>query len=516
MYNLDNSNNLIDHNADYVLGCSSLTDRTCSGQNFDYMDYMPAPAYDPVNDRLFVLDPYDWCRVLVFDLSNGITNGMDASNVIGQDDFSTSDCNSVSASHFGTSYYGALALDTSSQYLFVTDTYSNYRILAFDVSPGNIHNGMDASYVIGQSDLTSNDYGGCDINLVHDGYGMGLVVDSVNHRLFYANGYECYNVLVYDVSPDSIHNGMDASYVLGCVDFTCNDYGNAGDWGYLNAYGGLAYDPDQQLLYVNDYYYRVLIFDVKTITNGEHPIGVLGEPDIYTTSPTDLSQLSLYIDYYSGNSTFDPTNRRLYVTDDYNNRYLIFDFAHLLSASNGTVGTTYTQSLGAGTQGTTTFTLDSGSLPPGLTLNTTTGTLSGTPTTPGSYTFTISVSDDNGTVGTYTDTKSYVLGIAATTSNNSTTTTATTTTTTTNTTSSSIVDTTNEQVAQTDTETIPDTTSSPTTPTTSSTKPTPAPQTTTQTSSSVLWWGVGGVSLFLILILIGMLVVKGEWSLTRE
>ena len=52
-------------------------------------------------------------------------------------------------------------------------------------------------------------------------------------------------------------------------------------------------------------------------------------------------------------------------------------------------------------------------MPPGLTLNPTTGLISGTPTTSGSYTFSITAKDDNGTVGYYKDTNTYTLTVAA-------------------------------------------------------------------------------------------------------
>jgi hypothetical protein len=45
------------------------------------------------------------------------------------------------------------------------------------------------------------------------------------------------------------------------------------------------------------------------------------------------------------------------------------------------------------------FSLVSGALPPGLSLNSTTGVISGTPTTPGTYSFTLKVTDTNGSVG---------------------------------------------------------------------------------------------------------------------
>ena len=68
---------------------------------------------------------------------------------------------------------------------------------------------------------------------------------------------------------------------------------------------------------------------------------------------------------------------------------------------NGTVGVAYgpeTVTANNGT-GTKTFSAPSGTLPPGLNFNTSTGVLDGTPTTPGSYMFTITATDTVGATG---------------------------------------------------------------------------------------------------------------------
>ncbi len=72
---------------------------------------------------------------------------------------------------------------------------------------------------------------------------------------------------------------------------------------------------------------------------------------------------------------------------------------------NGAVGSPYSQSLVV-TGGTApyTYSLAGGQLPPGLTLNPTTGALSGVPTTPGTYTVTIIATDANGATGTFAQT----------------------------------------------------------------------------------------------------------------
>ena len=63
-------------------------------------------------------------------------------------------------------------------------------------------------------------------------------------------------------------------------------------------------------------------------------------------------------------------------------------------AANGKVGTAYSQKITVtGGAGSYTFSLTSGSLPPGLTLDTSAGSITGTPTTAGKYTATVTVTD---------------------------------------------------------------------------------------------------------------------------
>jgi hypothetical protein len=78
--------------------------------------------------------------------------------------------------------------------------------------------------------------------------------------------------------------------------------------------------------------------------------------------------------------------------------------------ANGAVGVSYNQPLAAsGGTAPYTYAVTSGSLPPGVTLDTSTGVLSGTPTATGSYSFTITVND----VNHFTGSQAYTVVVSA-------------------------------------------------------------------------------------------------------
>lgn len=76
---------------------------------------------------------------------------------------------------------------------------------------------------------------------------------------------------------------------------------------------------------------------------------------------------------------------------------------------NGVVGTPYIRQLTVSPPETYTFAITSGALPPGVTLGAVTGTISGIPTTAGTFNFTVTVTDTNGCQGA----RNYTIIIAA-------------------------------------------------------------------------------------------------------
>jgi hypothetical protein len=297
-------------NATWVLG---QPDFTSSGSYWypSRQDRFKTPgslAYDPATQRLFVSDI---SRILVWDLSGGITNGMNATYVLGQPNFTASAPPPLSASAtlIGLS---SLSWDPEFKRLFVG---GSNRVTVFDLS-GGITNGMNASWVLGQSDFVSNSSGMTQskfdlvMSLAYDVKSRGLFVgDQRNNR-----------VLVFDLSA-GITNGMNASYVLGQPDFTSKTAATgpsrtAGVW-------AVEFDPVAQRLFVefSAPNYRVSIFDLSNgISNGMNASGILGAPSFYTSYTAGFSAYKLNNTW---SISFDSVNRRLFAADGA--RVMIFD-----------------------------------------------------------------------------------------------------------------------------------------------------------------------------------------------
>jgi len=353
-------------------------------------------VYDSARNYLFVSDSSN-NRVLVFDVST-ISNGMNASYVIGATDFTTS---RYGITDHNFAYPGGLDYDSASQRLFVTDS-SNHRVLIFNVS--TITNGMSASYVLGQPDFTTN---------TNPRYKAGdnylFVSDSADNR-----------VLVFDLSS-GITNGMDPINVLGRSDYTStgshrnpfgfNNISPDPDVDKLSSPMGLDYESIGgvlKLLFVaDDVNYRVMVYDVTSITDGEDAIGVLGQTD-FTSNTCLTTQYGLC---ETNDVIFDVNGHRAFVVDSGNHRIVVYDLIKILTSSFSGVqaGESYNSPIDTtNNQGTVDYVLKNGSLPPGMEL----GSLEGTATTPGTYTFTVEAQDNLNGIGYFADAKTYTVVVA--------------------------------------------------------------------------------------------------------
>lgn len=399
VFNLDSNNNLVDKTADFVLGQANFTSSTAATTQSG-MNYPEGLYYDTAEQRLFVAE-YNNTRVLVFNLSGGITNGMNASNVLGQANF-TSNTEATTQNGFDTP--ADIKYNSVNKNLFVSD-YDNCRIMIFDISSG-ITDGMNASKVLGQPDFTSAN---CDTTQSGMDGPWGLEFDSATSRLFIAD-FANDRVLIYNLSG-GITNGMNASNVLGQENFTTIDSTIRQDG--TNSPLGIGLDPGSGDLFIQEPC-RVSVYNTNNVANGENAVGVLGQTD-FTSNVCTVSQSNFEIYDYSVTISYDNANQRLWFADTANYRVLSFDFAHIATASNAlpeaTFGVPYSTNIDtSGTQGTATCSLASGSLPQGITLNSDC-TISGTPASNTVYTFTVLLSDNNGIAGTFNDSQQFTLAV---------------------------------------------------------------------------------------------------------
>lgn len=380
--------------ASYVIGQPDFT--TVTGTTTQNGLKLPGHIYyDPGSDRLFVADAGN-NRILVFNTAT-VSNGMNAVNVIGQANFNSS---TAAVTQAGINGAAGVVYDPVTKRLFVADTDAN-RVLIYDAT--TITNGMAATNVLGQVGFVTaiQPIPTTAHNMRRP---LGVSYDGVHNRLFVAE-FNNNRVSVFDTS--AVTNGMDAAYVLGQADFIGGT--GATTQSRMNAPSDVAYEPLSNRLFVTEFNnMRVTYFNLDSIATGMDASAVLGQPD-FTTAACVATQFGMC---GSNGVTYDPVHHLLFEGDLYFHRTLIFNFVDLIdTVSAGRVGENYQLSLGTYAQGTTTYTVSSGSLPPGISLNTSTGQLSGKPTQAGSYSFSISVSDDNGIAGVYTDSMAYTMVI---------------------------------------------------------------------------------------------------------
>jgi DNA-binding beta-propeller fold protein YncE len=396
VYNLTASNHLADRDADAVLGQPNLYSNTAAVSQSG-MHQPHHLALDPVRKLLFVSD-YQNIRVLAFDVTT-ITNGENAQFVLGQPNF-TSNSWGAGASQIGSPT--GLAYDQAGQRLFVADD-SNARVSVFNLASPTT--GMAATNVLGQADWDAYDTDNSQTSMYTP---TGLAYDPAGQRLFVADPYAC-RVTAYDVA--TITDGEAATNVLGEPSFTAWDC-DGGSADSLSTPAGVAYDSENQHLFVTDQGSRVLMFDVAAITDAEPAVAVLGQPDFVEYGDLENSQTEF--GWYGDNVSIDNGSGNVYIADYHEHRVMNYRLVRLVAANfpNGTTGSAYTNLVtSAFSQGTVSYALVSGALPPGLTLASN-GDINGTTTTAGTYNFRVRVTDNNGAIGSFSDVQDYSITVA--------------------------------------------------------------------------------------------------------
>jgi DNA-binding beta-propeller fold protein YncE len=306
-----------------VLGQKDVNSRTASAG----AEGLSAPAslfYDDANDRLFAVDSGN-NRVVVYDARpQSLKTGMQAMVVIGQVDFDT---RTAGLGPNRLSRPARLMHDPSNQRLFVGDPGNN-RILVFDVAPSRTKTGMNAKYVFGQDDFVSNKPR-ASLKKATGTFGP-LQMDPVRQRLFVQELISSNRMLVFDIHPARIKNNPDAIAVIfqkeqeKFVDKVGQDE---------ETWPRPWVDPQRGKLYVAASHpggNRVSFFDIsgelppaglKAVTALGHVDGD-GNVDFEGRAAAGRANGRVF---YPRSLTLDPTDHRLFVADQYNNRVLKYD-----------------------------------------------------------------------------------------------------------------------------------------------------------------------------------------------
>ncbi|HJO38930.1 MAG: NHL repeat-containing protein [Vicinamibacterales bacterium] len=299
-----------------------------------------ALALDARHHRLWVADEYN-NRVLGFQLDrdNRLLE-REARWVFGQPDFRTA---RGARSRVGMNVPLAVAYDDGDERLYVGDGW-NDRVLVYDVDPATLPLGGDhrAAVVLGQPDFDTQEPNATRDRFdfaVDIGRGIassmlpvGIAIDVDHRRAFVADGGN-HRILVFDIDRDRLASGAAAVAVLGQPDFTSNAARLTADG--LSSPGHLAYDADHDRLFaVDNRNHRVVVFDVAParLANGQTARWVLGQPDLTTTTPPgdqrgagEIINASRFVS--PNGVAYDPSLKRLYVSDQGNDRVMIFDVA---------------------------------------------------------------------------------------------------------------------------------------------------------------------------------------------
>jgi hypothetical protein len=412
VFQLEPDNTLASLSASYVLGApnfnvvgySYLSANTVSSSTFANI------CFDSKNIRLFVAD-YAGC-VRCFDVRPGvIANGMAASFVLGQPSFTNAGTGVASQTEMAVGI-DDLDYDSVNDRLIVADRGAN-RVMVFSTPPGSGSsiNGSAAICVLGQPDFVTVT-AGCTQSKTSATAGIAYapddsivyVCDSTNNRIL---GFSL------PASATSAINGENALVVLGQSNFT--NSGTATTQAGLSGPDDICYNKTTRTLFVSDTanvvvkLYAIPV-GISTSNNGMNAADLVGSSS-WTAAGTTLVQKE------AAASSMDQSRNQAWWYAPFGTTVGLFNFIQVtgLATVDAIVNdswSTFTPTT-ANTSGTTrTWSVSSGTLPTGLSINSSTGAITGTPTVVGTTTITLQALD-NTTTGAITGTGQLTIPVLA-------------------------------------------------------------------------------------------------------
>jgi len=292
---------------------------------------------DKVNNRLFV-EHHGNSRYDIYQLDdNGLPLRRHADQGIGRSligrGFSFAPMNATALTNPGGGSF-----DSVHQRMFLSDDLSlgppAARILVFDLSPETLsflgRNELpQAIAVLGQPDFETYEPGSGPAKIG----GRGTTVVDEERQLLFFTDRENNRVLVWDIDPRHLMNGMDAMAVIGQPNLHSREprIGRSG----LTRPNAMVYDPRRKHLFVGDGNNRVMVFDVSdrnlSQEGGLEAFAAIGQSDFDSRVPRESLRK-----YGGGSLGLDDVYHRLFAGEFAGNRVLVFDVspARLEGASN--------------------------------------------------------------------------------------------------------------------------------------------------------------------------------------